>query len=114
MGLRSGQPDLVSRLRTLPRPRELLLLGLEKSGGDQERAARILGVPLSSLLKESSGGPEAPAKKDKPVGISFQAQALVLIHNHREWTVQQYADALDCGRSTLYNDPIIKRALQTR
>jgi DNA-binding NtrC family response regulator len=111
--LRSGQTNIVPRLRGLLH-QELLLLALEECAGDQEEAARILGVPLKGLLNEAAHEPETAAKSEKLPGISFQAQALVLIHNHPEWTAGQYAEELGCSRTTLYRDPIIRAALKRK
>jgi DNA-binding NtrC family response regulator len=109
--LESGQTNLVARLRGILN-RELLLLTLSESGGDQEKAERILGVPLSSLLNESPDGSGAAGKREKPKGISFQTQALILIKNNPEWTAKELAQALGCSRAKLYRDSVVNRALK--
>jgi two-component system, NtrC family, response regulator HydG len=111
--LQAGRTNLVPHLRGILN-REMLLLTLNESGGDQEKAARILGVPLRSLLRDDPGGPEAGDDKEKPRPISFQAQALILIANNPEWTARQLAEALDCSKAKLYRDPIINRALKAK
>jgi transcriptional regulator of acetoin/glycerol metabolism len=114
--LQSGQTNLVSRLHDIL-DQELLLLGLTKCAGNQQKAERILGVPLSSLLRQDPGRPEAIDKNEKPKQRSplrFQTEALLLIHNNPEWTVEGYAEKLGCSKATLYRYEAIKRALQAR
>jgi hypothetical protein len=65
-------------------------------------------------LKDGPLGPEAVNKTEKAKPISFQAQAMVLIANHPEWTAEELAQALDCSRAKLYRDPIVNRALKGR
>jgi DNA-binding NtrC family response regulator len=100
--LRSGQTNLFSHLHDILN-QELLTRTLTKCGGDQQKAERVLGVPLSSLL------PNEKPKRLSP--HEFQTEALLLIHNHPEWTADQYAEKLGCHRSKLYKYPIIRRAL---
>jgi DNA-binding NtrC family response regulator len=111
--LQAGRTNLVAHLRGILN-REMLLLTLNESGGDQEKAARILGAPLRSLLQEDPGGPGAADEQEKPRPLGLPSRALILIANHPEWTVQQLAEALDCSKSTLYRDPIVNRALKAK
>ncbi|HEY7426728.1 MAG TPA: sigma-54 dependent transcriptional regulator [Gemmataceae bacterium] len=114
--LQSVQTNLVSRLHDILN-QELLLLTLTTCAGDQQRAERLLGVPLSSLLPQDPGKPDAPDKNEKPKQRSplrFQTEALLLIHNNPEWTVEEYAEKLGCSKATLYRYEAIKRALQAR
>jgi DNA-binding NtrC family response regulator len=111
--LQSGQTNLLKRLREILH-REMLLITLTQCGGDQERAERVVGVPLSSLLQESTPGPGATDKKETPPPISFQAKALIFIHDNPGCTALEVAEALDCSKATLYRDPIVSRALKGR
>lgn len=98
--LRMRKGNLFRYLRTLL-DRELLIRVAAEVGGNAEEARRVLGVPLAQLTGDT------PA-------LSFQAEALLLIANHRELTVDQIAERLDCSRSKLYRDPILKQALKNR
>jgi two-component system nitrogen regulation response regulator GlnG len=114
--LQSGRTNLVSRLHDILN-QELLLLTLTKCAGDQQQAERILGVPLSNLLPQDPGIPDARDKNEKPKQRSplrFQTEALLLIHNNPEWIVEEYAEKLGCSKATLYRYEAIKRALQAR
>jgi DNA-binding NtrC family response regulator len=114
--LQSGQINLVPRLRELLN-QELLLLALNKCGGDQEKAERLLGVPLKNLLESpNSCGTAVPAAKTGKIKAKeiLQTEALLLIRDHPEWTADQYAEKLSCSKATLYRDTIINRALQSR
>jgi DNA-binding NtrC family response regulator len=111
--LQSGQTNLVERLRGILN-QELLLLAVSESGGDQERAARILGIPLHDLLVEKPGGPDTVKPNEYPLSLSWQAKAVLLIANNPRWTVEQVAKAVGRSRSTLHKDPIVKRALKER
>jgi hypothetical protein len=46
--------------------------------------------------------------------MSFQAEALLLIANHPEWTAEELAGELGCSRAKLYRDSLINRALKGR
>ena len=46
--------------------------------------------------------------------LSFHAEALLLIHNHPDWTVAQIAQHLGCSKAKLYRDAVINRALKGR
>jgi len=46
--------------------------------------------------------------------VRLQTEALLLIHNNPEWTVEEYAEKLGCSKATLYRYEAIKRALQAR
>src|SRR5262249_27030267 len=114
--LQSGQNNLVSRLHDILN-QELLLLTLTKCGGDQQKAERILGIPLSGFLRADPRTPDAGDKNEKPKQRSplrFQTEALLLILNNPEWTVEGYAEKLGCSKATLYRYEAIKRALQAR
>lgn len=113
--LHSGQLNLAPRLRDLLN-QELLLLTLTQCGGDPKKAERILGVPLEGILHDPAGKPDASHKSEKPKARpkSFRPEALLLIQDNPEWTVEQYAEKLNCSKATLYRDPIINRALQAR
>jgi CheY-like chemotaxis protein len=108
--LKAGRTNLAPRLRYLL-DQELLSSALAVANGDQTEAARILGVPLAQLVGDGHppGGP-------KPIAppLRFQAEALLLVHNHPEWTVKEIAHYLGCSKAKLYRDPIINRALQGR
>jgi hypothetical protein len=69
-----------------------------------------LGVSLDELTKKDlikSGS----KSKDRS---SFQAEALLLIHNHPDWTVAKIAQKLSCSKAKLYRDSIVNRVLQGR
>jgi transcriptional regulator with GAF, ATPase, and Fis domain len=114
--LPSVQTNLASRLHDILN-QELLLLTLTRCAGDQQKAERILGVPLSALLPQDADRPPAEEKNDKPKHrspLQFQTEALLLIHNNPEWTAEEYAEKLRCSKATLYRYEAIKRALQAR
>jgi two-component system response regulator HydG len=109
--LQSGETNLVSRLHDLLK-QELLLLTLTKCGGDADKAERLLGVPLSDLLPQNPG--RTDGKREARPRFRLQTEALLLIHNHPEWAVKQYADKLETSPATLWRDPIINKALKAR
>ncbi len=79
--------------------------------GDQEEAARILGVPLAQLVTD---GPLQPGAKSKARSLNFHTEALILIYNNPDWTATEIAQQLGCSKAKLYRDPIINRALKGR
>jgi CheY-like chemotaxis protein len=108
--LKAGKTNLAPRLRKLL-DQELLARALVAANGDQEEAARIVGVPLSQLVTEDSS---QPGSKSKARALSFPVEALILIHNHPEWTAAEIAQQLGCSKAKLYRVPIINRALKGR
>jgi DNA-binding NtrC family response regulator len=106
--LKAGKTNLAPRLRKLL-DQELLARALSESDGNQEEAARILGVSLSELVNAEPHGSRSKARS-----LSFHAEALILINNHPEWTVAELAHQLNCSKAKLYRDPIINRALKGR
>ncbi|MGH7172673.1 MAG: sigma-54-dependent transcriptional regulator [Gemmataceae bacterium] len=112
--LQSVHGNLFSRLQDILK-RELLLLTLSKCGGDQDKTERLLGVPLKLLLDppENPGKPDAVEKNGKSKD-RLQFEALMLIRDNPEWTVEQYAEKLGCAKATLYRYETIKRALKAR
>ncbi|HZL88310.1 MAG TPA: sigma-54 dependent transcriptional regulator [Pirellulaceae bacterium] len=109
---KSGKPNLIELLRRMLY-RELLVLALTESRGDQDKAERMLGSSLDVLMEdEGKGEPGAGAVRPKPA--SFQVEALLRIAENPEWTAAEIAQALGCSRSKLYRDPLVRRALKTR
>jgi DNA-binding NtrC family response regulator len=108
--LKAGKTNLVPRLRKFL-DQELLTRALAVANGDQSEATRILGVPLAQLVRDDQlpGGANSRAR-----ALSFHAEALLLIHNHPEWTAAEIAQQLGCSKAKLYRDPIINRALKGR
>jgi DNA-binding NtrC family response regulator len=110
VALKLGKTNLAPRLRN-QFDQELLARALAVADGDQAEAARIVGVPLAQLMSETS----APAgAKSKARVLSFQAEALLLIHNHPDWTAAEIAERLGCSKAKLYRIPIVNRALKGR
>ena len=109
---KSGKPNLISMLRGMLY-RELLVLALTESGGDQEKAERMLGGSLDTLM-EDEDKPDCGAGIQKPKPLSFQIEALLRIAENPEWTASEIAQALGCSRSKLYRDPLVRRALKSR
>jgi CheY-like chemotaxis protein len=86
----------------------LLHWSLTLAGGNPKDAEGILGVRLKDLMKKKEEAtPEARRQQ-------FVMKALILIHNHPEWTVDDYANDLGCTRNALYKNPIINEALKRR
>lgn len=109
---KSGKPKLIELLRrTLYR--ELLVLALTESRGDQDKAERMLGGPLDMLMEDESSS-DQPAGIQKPKPLSFQVEALLRIAENPQWTAAEIAQALGCSRSKLYRDPVVSRALKSR
>jgi excisionase family DNA binding protein len=104
VSLKAGKTNLVPYLRSLL-DGELSRQVLTQVNDNRKEAARILGVPLVQLMEE---------KPAKATALSFQTEALVLIANHPELTVDEIAEQLGCSRSTLYRDRIIKGAIRAR
>jgi CheY-like chemotaxis protein len=102
--LKAGKTKLHAYLRTLLNQELLSQASIAAKGNDQE-AERLLGVPREELMEDESA---------KPNALSFQTKALVLIANHPELTVAEYARRLGCGMSKLRRDPIVNRALLSR
>ena len=100
IALKAGKTKLHSYLQMLL-DRVLLIQVSTEVSGNPEDAARILGVPLAQLMEKKST-------------ISFQTEALMVIANHRDLTVDGIAEKLGCSRHKLYRDPILKRALKLR
>jgi DNA-binding NtrC family response regulator len=108
--LQGGHANLGALLRQVL-SQELLVILLAETGGDQEKAARVLGAPLSELLQAGSA---KAGQGPKPEPISFQAQALIMIANHPDWNVERIGKALGCSKAKLYRDEIVRRALLAR
>jgi CheY-like chemotaxis protein len=108
--LKAGKTNLAPRMRKLL-DHELLLRALNVAGGDQDEAARILGVSLAQLVNED---PSQAGARPKARSLSLLAEALILINNHPEWTAVEYAQKLGCSKAKLYKNPIINRALKDR
>jgi DNA-binding NtrC family response regulator len=104
VALKAGKTNLVPYLRRLL-DRDLLTQALAEANGNPEEAARILGVPLAQLMEE---------KPPKASALSFQTEALLLIANHPELTVDEIAERLGCSRSKLYRDLYLTRAIKGR
>jgi CheY-like chemotaxis protein len=87
-----------------------VLLGwsMDQAGRNEKVAEEILGTRLKDILPmKEEASPQARHQK-------FVMDALILIANHPEWTVADYATELDCSKATLYNDPIISNAIKRR
>jgi CheY-like chemotaxis protein len=87
-----------------------VLLGwsMEQAGRNEEAAEEILGIRLKDILPmKEDMTPEARHQR-------FVMEALILIANHPEWTVADYAAELGWSRATLHKDPIISDALKRR
>jgi DNA-binding NtrC family response regulator len=110
--LKSGKSNLIGLLRGMLY-RELLVLALTESGGDQDKAERLLGGPLNVLM-EDDGKPDRAASPSKDTLLLFRAKALILVREHPEWTNKEFAQALGCSVATLYRDPIVGQALKDR
>ncbi|MBI3822887.1 MAG: response regulator [Planctomycetes bacterium] len=104
LALKAGKTRLHVYLRSLLNQELLSQVSIAAKGND-EAIERLLGVPRAELLEDESGRPNA---------LSFQTKALVLIANHPEMTVAEFARRLGCGMSKLRRDPIINRALLSR
>jgi len=109
---KSGKSNLIELLRRMLY-RELLVQALAESRGDQEKAERLLGGSLETLM-EDEGKAAQIAGVQKPKPMSFQVQALLLIAENPQWTAAEIAQALGCSRSKLYRDGVVRRALQMR
>jgi transcriptional regulator with GAF, ATPase, and Fis domain len=112
--LSTHQSQLYGLLHDMLR-KELVALALEECQGKTREAERRLGVSLDHLRNpdEQRHDDEPPAEK-LPKQVERRIRALVLIQTYPEWTVAQYADKLDCSKSTLDKDPLIKQALKLR
>src|SRR5439155_20685784 len=77
----------------------------------QEEAARIMGVPLAQLVSDDRS---QPGSKSKARSLSFLAEALLLIHNHPDWTIAKYTQQLGWSRSKLFRNPHANQALKER
>lgn len=108
--LKLGKTNLAPRLRRLV-DQELLTRALAVANGDQAEAARIAGVPLSQLVSQETS---KAGSKSKARVLSFHAEALLLIHNHPDWTAAEIAQHLGYSKAKLYRDAIINRALKGR
>jgi CheY-like chemotaxis protein len=104
VALRAGKTDLVPYLRALL-DCELLTRVSAEAKGNLKDAKRILGVPLAQLAQE---------KPAKATALSFRTKAMLLIADHPELTVDDFAERLDCSKSKLWRDPSINRALKLR
>jgi DNA-binding NtrC family response regulator len=113
-GLESPQNQLYGLLLDLLR-KELVALALEKYQGNARAAETRLGVSLDHLRNpdEQPRDDEPPTEK-LPRDVERRIRALVLIQTYPEWTVQEYANKLDCSKSTLERDRLIKQALELR
>jgi DNA-binding NtrC family response regulator len=109
---KSGKPKLIDLLRGMLY-RELLVLALTESRGDQDKAERMLGGSLDMLMEDESK-PDRGAGIQKPKPLSFQVEALLLIAENPQWTASEIAQTLGCSRSKLYRDPLVRRALKSR
>jgi DNA-binding NtrC family response regulator len=108
--LKLGKTNLAPRLRKLFE-QELLTRALAIADGDQAEAARIVGVPLTQLM---GGDPSRGSSKSKARVLGFRAEALLLIHNHPDWTAAEISQHLGYSKAKLYRDAIINRALKGR
>ena len=108
--LKLGKTNLAPRLRTLLN-QELLHQTLLTVSGDQAEAVRILGVPLNQLMSED---PFKAGSSSKARVLGFRAEALLLIHNHPDWTAAEISQHLGCSKAKLYRDAVINRALKGR
>jgi CheY-like chemotaxis protein len=106
--IKAGKTNLVAWLRKIL-DEQLLTRTLALVG--EEEAARILGVPLAQLLNPE---PAPAGSRSKARALSLVAEALLLIHNHPEWTALEYAKKLGCSKAKLYKNPIINGALKER
>ena len=109
---KSGKSNLIALLREMLN-RELLVLGLTEAGGDQEKAEQMLGGSLDTLMADEDK-PDRGRSAQKPKPLSFQVEALLRIAENPQWTAAEIAKALDCSRSKLYRDPLVRRALKSR
>jgi DNA-binding NtrC family response regulator len=110
-GFKSGKTNLIALLRGMLY-QELLVLGLTESGGDQDKAERVLGGSLDTLMEDEDKPDRGGGPKPKP--LSFQVEALLRIAENPQWTASEIAKALGCSRSKLYRDPLVRRALKSR
>jgi DNA-binding NtrC family response regulator len=110
--VKSGKSNLLVLLRRMLY-QELLVAALTESGGDQNKAERLLGVSLNMLM-EDAGSPDRGVSPPKDTLLSFRAKALVLVLEHPEWTNKEFAQALGCSVATLYRDPHVGKALKGR
>lgn len=106
--LKASKTNLAPRYKLLDQ--ELVLRALNVADGDQEEAARILGVPLAQLVTD---GPLQPGAKSKALA-QFSYGSIILIYNNPDWTATEIAQQLGCSKAKLYRDPIINRALKGR
>jgi DNA-binding NtrC family response regulator len=109
---KSGKSNLIELLRGVLY-RELLVLALTESQGDQEKAERMLGGSLDILMGDEEK-PDRGAGIQKQTPLSFQVEALLRIAENPQWTASEIAKALGCSRSKLYRDPLVCRALKSR
>jgi DNA-binding NtrC family response regulator len=109
---KSGKSNLIELLRRMLY-RELLVLALTESRGDQDKAERMLGGSLD-ILMDDEGPRDQAAGASKPKPASFQVEALLRIAENPEWTAAEIAQALGCSRSKLYRDALVRRALKLR
>jgi DNA-binding NtrC family response regulator len=112
--LSSTHGQLYALLLNLLR-KELKDLTLDKYEGNKREAESRLGISLAQLQNPDEQPPNGnPPTEKLPPAVDRRMRALVLIQTYPDWTVQQYADELNCSKATLYNDPLIKRALELR
>jgi DNA-binding NtrC family response regulator len=109
--LSSDQSQLYRLLLDMLR-KELVALVLEECQDDRRKAEARLGVSIDEILNTESSPP--PMESSLPKEVERRIRALILIETYPDWTVDQYADKLKCCPSTLYRDPLIKRALDLR
>jgi DNA-binding NtrC family response regulator len=107
--LKAGKTNLAPRLRKML-DQQLLACAMDETKGNQEEAAKLLGVELTELVGEDSGNSKSKARSLS----KFHVDALILINNHPEWTVAELTQKLGCSKAKLYRDPIINRALKGR
>ncbi len=95
--------------------KELVALALEECNGNTCHAETRVGVSLDHLRNpDEKSYPDESPTENLPKDVERRIKALVLIQTYPEWTVVQYAEKLDCSKSTLERDRLIKQALKLR
>jgi DNA-binding NtrC family response regulator len=113
----SHQTNLYPLLHDMLR-RELLIHAHTALQGDQDEAARRLGVPVEELRTwlqlPAPGGPDHYAREKADRRNLRRARAMTLIPQHPDWSVRDIARELGCSVATLWRDEVINRLLQSR
>jgi hypothetical protein len=110
--LGSGKTHLFGLLLEMLK-KELVVLTLQECGGNTQEAEKRLGVSLRDVVR-SDGKAQPRTDASLPKALERRVRAVALIQTYPDWTVEQYAKKLGCGKDVFYRDELIKRALDLR